>query len=222
METHRGFGRDDSLAIGRRLADDCRARRLVFLVGADEALAEALDADGLKLPERLVTSPPDVRRRHPGWLITGAAQSPEALSAAAEAGLGAALLSPVFASSSLSAGEPIGVETFAAWTGAARPAVHGLGGITSETAPRLAGSGACGLAFVAALTQGGRVVVCPGVLRTPSGRGARSDQPQLLPSPRIRSAMRVSGRVTRWRNESARCEGLMTGRPRSAGVGKSA
>lgn len=144
----RWFGRPDSEAVGRRLADICRARGLVFLVGADEGLAETLGADGLHLPERLVAQGPDIRARHATWLLTGAAHSPEALAAAAAAGLDAALLSPVFASSSPSAGAALGLETFARWTRAARLPVYALGGVTARTAPRLAASGARGLATV--------------------------------------------------------------------------
>jgi thiamine-phosphate pyrophosphorylase len=147
----RWFGRPDSLQTGRRLAEACREVGLTFLVGADEALAEALDADGLHLPERALGEAPAIRRRRPGWLITGAAHSREALEAASVAGLDAALLSPVFDSGSPSAGAALGPQTFRALAQAARLPVYALGGIDANTAPTLAGSAACGLAVVSAL-----------------------------------------------------------------------
>src|SRR5690606_8570789 len=48
----RAFGRADALETGRRLAETARTRGLRLLVGADAALAEALGADGVHLPER--------------------------------------------------------------------------------------------------------------------------------------------------------------------------
>lgn len=144
----RWFGRDDRLEVGRRLAEVCRDRGLWFLVGADADLAEAVAADGLHVPERNLEYVPSYRRRYPEWMITAAAHSPAALDAAATCGLDAALVSPVFASASPSAGAPLGVETFKAWVAEAGTAVYALGGVTVETAPALAGSGACGLATV--------------------------------------------------------------------------
>lgn len=147
----RWFGRDDALIVGRRLAQTCRERALVLLVGVDPTLAEALDADGLHLPERELDRAPEIRARHADWLITGATHSVPALQRAAAAGMDAALVSPVFESSSPSAGEPLGTECFKAWVADAGLPVYALGGVTHETAPALAGSGACGLASVGAV-----------------------------------------------------------------------
>ncbi|WP_282009595.1 thiamine phosphate synthase [Brevundimonas aveniformis] len=144
----RAFGRADQRAVGARLAEVCRAHGLIFLVGADEELAGDLGADGLHLPERNLGQAVAVRARRPGWRLTGSAHSPAALAAAGQAGLDAALLSPVFASHSPSAGAPLGVDRFRAWTQRAGLPVYALGGVTRETAPELADSRACGLAAV--------------------------------------------------------------------------
>ena len=144
----RGFGLTGAEAAGRRLAGVCRAQGLRFLVGADAELAEALDADGLHLPERSLRDGPRHRRRHPDWLMTGAAHSLEALELATYSALDAALISPVFDSTSSSAGEPLGVARFSDWVAGAGISVYALGGVTVETAPRLIDSGACGVAGV--------------------------------------------------------------------------
>jgi thiamine-phosphate pyrophosphorylase len=120
----------------------------MLLVGQDPALAEACDAGGLHLPERALAEAPAIRRRHPDWLITGAAHGGEALARAAELGLDAALLSPVFESASPSAGTPLGRERFARLVRSARLPVFALGGVTAETAPVLLRTGACGIAAV--------------------------------------------------------------------------
>lgn len=147
----RSFGRPDAEAVGQRLAEVCRTRGLIFLVGADEELAVDLEAEGLHLPERNLGQAVAVRARRPGWRLTGSAHSPAALATAGRAGLDAALLSPVFASRSPSAGAPLGVDRFRAWTQRASLPVYALGGVTRETAPELQDSGACGLAAVGAI-----------------------------------------------------------------------
>lgn len=147
----RAFGRPDALAVGERLADLCRENSLFFLVGADADLAAALAADGVHLPERAVHEAPALRARRPAWLITGAAHSAQALDRAAEVGLDAALLSPVFASLSPSAERPLGAALFTEMARTARLPVYALGGVTARTAPDLLSSEACGLAAVGAV-----------------------------------------------------------------------
>jgi len=147
----RGFGREGERAVGERLGRVCRERSLTLLVGADEALAQEIGADGLHLPERDLGRAPAVRARHPDWLVTGAAHSQAGLDQAALVGVDAVLLSPVFASASPSAGAPLGVDRFQAWVKGARVPVYALGGVTGTTAPALAASGACGLAGVSGI-----------------------------------------------------------------------
>ncbi len=145
----RWFGRTDSLEIARRLSDLCRARGLVFLVGADADLAQACGADGVHLPEREVHSAQALRRRRPDWLITGAAHSAKALASASS--LDAVLISPVFESASPSAVAPLGVAALQRLTALSPVPAYALGGITASTAPHLIDSGACGLATVGSI-----------------------------------------------------------------------
>ena len=145
---YRAFGAEDALAVGRALRRATRARRALLLVGEDEALAAAVGADGLHLPERSLCRARGIRARRPGWILTAAAHGPAALARAAEAGVDAAVLSSVFASGSASAGAPLGPVRFAAMVRAARLPVIALGGVNAGTAQRLVGSGAAGLAAV--------------------------------------------------------------------------
>ncbi len=147
----RAFGAADAVEQGRRLATIAKERSLILLVGADEALAEACDADGLHLPERAIADLPALKARHPDWLFTTAAHSAEALHAAAEAGADAALLSAVFPSQSPSAGKALGQRRFAALVRDAGLPVYALGGVNVKTAPRLEATGAVGIAVVSAL-----------------------------------------------------------------------
>lgn len=148
----RAFSAADAMERGKRLAAIAGARGLVLLVGADPALAEACGAHGLHLPERSIPELAALKASHPGWLITAAAHSAEALTAAAWAGADAALLSAVFPSASPSAGPPLGVERFTELVNAAPIPVYALGGVNTKTAPRLLATGAVGLAVVSGLS----------------------------------------------------------------------
>jgi thiamine-phosphate pyrophosphorylase len=149
----RGFGRPDAEAMARDLAMMANEAKLNLLIGQDADLAERCGAQGVHLPERALAVGPTLRARHPAWILTGAAHGAAALASAREAGLDAAILSPVFASRSPSAGAALGVEGFSALVASADLPVYALGGITAETAPRLEGSGAVGLAAIEGVLQ---------------------------------------------------------------------
>lgn len=149
---YRAFGAADAVATGRRLARIAAARGLRFLVGADPALAAAVGADGVHLPERLAGRARRLRQAHPRWLVTCAAHSRPAIVAARRAGADAAVVSAVFASASPSAGRPLGGLRFAGLIRGAGLPVLALGGVNARTARRLTGSGAAGLAAVEALS----------------------------------------------------------------------
>lgn len=148
---YRAFGHEDALATARRLREVTRARGLPLLIGADEDLAAACDADGLHIPEGLVDKARRLREDRPDWILTTAAHSLYAAVCAADAGCHAALASAVFPSRSPSAGPPMGAAAFAALVAAAPLPVYALGGVNVKTAPELVSSGAAGFAMVDAV-----------------------------------------------------------------------
>ena len=142
----RPFGAPDAVDLGRRLAAIARKRGLTLLAGADPELARAIGAAGLHLPERLAGQLAALRAAHPDWILTAAAHGPAAVRLAADA----LLVSPVFPSSSPSAGPPLGLAAFTALVAASKAPVYALGGVTADTAPLLADSGAAGFAGIEA------------------------------------------------------------------------
>src|SRR5262249_23606904 len=86
-----------------------RARGLILLIAADAQLAADIGAHGLHLPEARATDAAHWRALKPSWLITAAAHSARALTAARIAGADAALLAPVFPTSSHPDRESLGV-----------------------------------------------------------------------------------------------------------------
>ncbi len=157
---YRHFGAPDRASLAARLAAACRRRGLIFLIAADPPLARLVRADGVHWPERLM--PP---RRAGFRFETTAAHSPRALRRAAAAGMDAAILSPVFATASVSRGaprgspqrspqrSPLGPRRAGAWARAARLPVFALGGINVKSARSLPRASFAGLAAVEALAS---------------------------------------------------------------------
>lgn len=147
----RAFGAPDAMARGARLREITRRRNLLLLVGADAALARAVEADGLHLPERLASTLPHLREIHPDWLITIAAHGLDAAHVGAVTGADALVVSPVFPSRSPSAGAPLGVEGLKWIVAAVEAPVYALGGVRADTVTRLLDTGIVGIAAVEAL-----------------------------------------------------------------------
>ena len=145
---YRHFGAADADARARRLLAIARARRLKLLIGADVALAQAIGADGVHLPERLAHRALALRRGHPGWIVTSAAHS---LAVARRSGADAVVLSVAFPSKSASAGTALGPIRVAIRVRAAGRPAYALGGVDKKTARRLITAGLVGLAGVEAL-----------------------------------------------------------------------
>jgi thiamine-phosphate pyrophosphorylase len=145
---YRAFGAPEALAVAQRLRAATTAAGARLLIGQDDGLADAVGADGVHLAERDLARAPSVRRRRPEWLITGATHSQAALKTGREAGLDAAVISPVFAPGSTSGSAPLGVEGLTALIRSAEMPAYALGGLSAHSVTRLVGSGACGICAV--------------------------------------------------------------------------
>ncbi len=125
--------------LGRDLKRACHKRGVWFLVAADARLARRIRADGLHLPEWMIRHGNGRWRlwRQRNWIVTAAAHSPAALAAAARAGVDAAVLSPVFPTTSHPGAPSLGVLRFTAWSQKAGLCVYALGGMTPKNARRV-------------------------------------------------------------------------------------
>jgi thiamine monophosphate synthase len=107
-----------------------------LVIADDPALAHALGAAGLHLPEKRMKEAPHWRARHPHWIITSSAHSLRALMGAGR--LDAVFLSPVFATGSHKETKPL-TPVRAAFIAAQAPVpVYALGGVTPRNAMLLA------------------------------------------------------------------------------------
>ncbi|HVZ28770.1 MAG TPA: thiamine phosphate synthase [Asticcacaulis sp.] len=131
----------------RKIADD---NGLTLLIGADATLAEDVEADGIHLPERLLSEAPALRARHRNWIVTAACHTSETLKRREIEALDAIFVSPVFISQSPSARqvEPLGVKGVRALAEIAPLPVFALGGINCDTIGSLRDSGLSGVAAV--------------------------------------------------------------------------
>jgi thiamine-phosphate pyrophosphorylase len=146
----RHFGAADARETALRLREATRQAGALLLIGLDADLAEAVEADGVHLPERALATADALAARRPDWLLTGAAHAAEAVRGAL--GLHALVLSPVFPAGGASAAKTaLGVEGFSALAALAPCPAYALGGISARNAKALLGSGACGLAGVEAI-----------------------------------------------------------------------
>ena len=150
---HYDLPRPEREALAKNLLGAARKRGARLLIGGDAGLARRLMADGVHYPEyalrprgkRIFYSRPSGLRPS-GWIITAAAHSEQALLRAAEAGADAALLSPVFPTSSHKGAKILGVIIFSRLLQGARLPVYALGGMTSARWSRIRHLGAAGWA----------------------------------------------------------------------------
>ena len=148
---YRAFGASDADQMAKTLRRITHARGLYLLIGADDALAAHVRADGVHLPERLAHRALALKRRRPGWLVSVAAHGGAAIHEAR--GADAVVVSAVFPSRSLSAGQPLGPLRFAQLVRTSAAPVIALGGVNKKNAPRLISTGAAGLAAIEGLLR---------------------------------------------------------------------
>jgi len=138
--------------LARALAEIARDNSLILLIAGDAALADAVRADGLHLPEARLAEAAHWRALRPHWLVTVAAHSATSLRRAAETGAHAAFLAPAFATKSHPDAQPLGPTRVMNMAREAVIPVYALGGITAANAGRLANARIAGIAATEGLT----------------------------------------------------------------------
>ena len=133
----RDYDHDGRLALAKKIHDACRSADCWFLVAGDADLARQVGADGLHLPEYMLSG--GQVNRGGFHIITAACHSRRALRRAYTMGVDLALVSPVFTTASGAEKTPLGVHGLARLISGAQIPVAALGGINHRTAKRLRG-----------------------------------------------------------------------------------
>jgi thiamine-phosphate pyrophosphorylase len=110
-----------------------------------------VEADGLHLPEAHARQAAHWRALHSSWLITAAAHSARGLSIAAASGADAAILAPVFPTSSHEDRASLGVTRFRLIALRSTIPVYALGGVNAATVGRLKDAALAGIAGIGGL-----------------------------------------------------------------------
>lgn len=139
----RHYGAPNRTQIAQNLKEACHNRGILFFVARDAELAISTGAHGLHVPEGILAQ--HARPMNHG-ITTIAAHSASALERAAKLGADAAILSPVFPTESHPSAPPLGAPEFARLVALARVPVYALGGVNPSTIPKIADSGAAGVA----------------------------------------------------------------------------
>lgn len=142
----RDYDHAERLALALKLRRVCRAVGCLFLVAGDAALARCVGADGVHLPEYMLS---DNRAAYRGFRrVTAACHSRAALRRASALDVDFALVSPVFTTGSHVGAAPLGVQGFARIIAGAQVPVAALGGINHQTAKKLRGLNIAAIAAI--------------------------------------------------------------------------
>jgi thiamine-phosphate pyrophosphorylase len=134
------------------LARIARARDLQWIVAGDAELASRAHADGVHFSERSMSAAFHWRARRPDWFITCAAHSLAACIKAAQSGVDAVFLAPVFPTASHPGRACLSPLRLRCIAQLSRVPVYALGGIDAVTVARLKGAPLAGVAAVGALS----------------------------------------------------------------------
>ena len=155
----RDYGNPKRRSLARELLKLCRRRGLRLILAAanrkDVGFAlhlGVLGVCGLHLPQAALFAPArmigSLRRFPPQWSLTASVHSRFALETASRLGVHAALLSPVFPTTSHPGRDALGPLRFSLLARGAPLPVYALGGIHAGNAQRLTHSGAVGIAAI--------------------------------------------------------------------------
>ncbi|MEM9053690.1 MAG: thiamine phosphate synthase [Pseudomonadota bacterium] len=144
----RHFGKTEEIDFIHNIAPVLKDEGRVFLIAADPELALEIGADGVHWPEKRLPEAHNWRGKFN--IQTASAHSQRALIDAAQSGMDAALLSPVFPSKSPSAGQPLGVSRFRRMVAQADLPVYALGGLNPNNIGQV--SDIAGMAAIEGLT----------------------------------------------------------------------
>ena len=143
----RDYDMPDRFVLAQKLSKICKERGLIFLVGKDLDLAFKVSANGVHFPEYFLNNlKPSVVS--PNWLFTFASHGISSLKKGVILGADAAFLSPAFPTSTHPDRPHLGPLGLARLANSVDIPIIALGGITSDIACNLRGTGIEGISGI--------------------------------------------------------------------------
>lgn len=149
----RDYDHDDRANLGKALRYICRAKGIKFFVAGDIMLSLMLDADGIHLPEYMLSDAKKIKQDYPSLLMSIAAHNEMTVAKAERLDLFAVLLSPIFPTEShpetfSDESKTIGIKRLNEVCEKYKIPVYALGGINEQTAQELLNSNIAGIAGI--------------------------------------------------------------------------
>lgn len=149
----RDYDHDYRANLGKALRYICRAKGIKFFVAGDITLSLMLDADGIHLPEYMLSDAKKIKQEYPSLLISVSAHNEITVSKADNLDLFAVLLSPIFPTKShpetfTDESKTIGIKRLNEVCEKYKIPVYALGGINEQTAQELLNSNIAGFAGI--------------------------------------------------------------------------
>lgn len=153
MVIFRDYHLENRAELGIALRYISRARKIKFFVAGDLTLALLLEADGLHLPEYMLSHAENIKKDNPSLLVSVAAHNEATVKAADKLNLYAALLSPIFPTEShpetlKENKNTLGVLKLNQVCSRYKIPVYALGGVNKTTAKKLLSSRIAGFAAI--------------------------------------------------------------------------
>lgn len=152
----RDYDHDDRENLGKALRYICRTKGIKFFVAGDITLSLMLDADGIHLPEYMLSDAEKIKQDYPSLLMSIAAHHEITVAKAERLDLFAVLLSPIFPTKShpetfTDKSKTIGIKRLNEVCEKYKIPVYALGGINEQTAQELLNSNIAGFAGIRGL-----------------------------------------------------------------------
>lgn len=146
----RHYGDPNRHEMARQIVKICQKRGIFCSIAGNTRLALAVGADGVHLPERMVSGPHYGLNhfRNRGGRLTCAAHSRAVALAAAKLGVDGVFVSPVFATQSHPDTKALGIIRFGRLIQRLDCPVYALGGQSRQAAARVLSAGAYGIAGI--------------------------------------------------------------------------
>jgi thiamine-phosphate pyrophosphorylase len=142
----RDYRHKDRATLAAQLKSICAPRGVFLLIGADLALAEDIDADGVHFPSWY----DGARNVPPRTIRTAACHSAADLNGVKAEDIDVVLLSPAFPTSSHLGAPALGADNFRKLAAISPKPVLALGGVTENNAGQLSGANVAGIAAIGA------------------------------------------------------------------------